>query len=515
MVKTKKELQMSIHNRFDFEVVDARTGEVKQRAQAFNVLCVGYFNHIFGNVSSILYGSGSGTPATSDTALFHYEGTASDAATYSPYDITDRSRESEGIWVRRIKRTIPNTDAVGVNITEVGFGTTTAGWLLTHAMLQDMNGNPISIHKTDTDIINIICSLYLHYSGQNSDITVYNEYTWDYRSVNGSLVSLALYGGVHSSGVNVNIGKGNILTSLNVGRQFAGVKNGDSKPSTTNYVYDASTHILTITYPQIPVSTGNIYGARQIGIGAMTTENSSAGYLHASILIQAGGTTFPTAHITDESVGIGDGSTTRFATKFNSPYNATVKINGVTVSSGVTVNKYPVYVGANAGSGKWELTPVTHLYQEHFRWVYVDKPNIPSSPDAYNKPSASEVLTNLPFSDWDSMLEDLCPDLGVIRINQSNPQGSNDGINWTNIAANTDLATPVHYKYYRSSNTGSGNAGGSMFRPAFDGNNIIFDNPPANGDVITIDYDTDTIPKDSDHVLDVTLNVVFGEYQGE
>ena len=32
-------LNASIHNRFDVEVVDAKTGKVKQRAQAENVIC--------------------------------------------------------------------------------------------------------------------------------------------------------------------------------------------------------------------------------------------------------------------------------------------------------------------------------------------------------------------------------------------------------------------------------------------------------------------------------------------
>ena len=39
----KKEVAInaSIHNRFDIEVVDSQTGEVKQKAQADNVICQG------------------------------------------------------------------------------------------------------------------------------------------------------------------------------------------------------------------------------------------------------------------------------------------------------------------------------------------------------------------------------------------------------------------------------------------------------------------------------------------
>ena len=59
---------VSIHNRFDIEVINARTGEIKQRAQAENVilnrlwtaLLADNGNRYFGY---IFYGSGSGTPA--------------------------------------------------------------------------------------------------------------------------------------------------------------------------------------------------------------------------------------------------------------------------------------------------------------------------------------------------------------------------------------------------------------------------------------------------------------------
>ena len=44
------------------------------------------------------------------------------------------------------------------------------------------------------------------------------------------------------------------------------------------------------------------------------------------------------------------------------------------------------------------------------------------------------------------------------------------------------------------------------------GKAIVFDTAPANGDVITIDYHTPYIAKDSDHVYDMTVTFQFGEY---
>ena len=73
--KLDAQLNCDIHNRFDIEVVDAATGEVRQRAQAQNVICnqlwprlltpATYFNYIH-------YGIGTGTPAATDTSLFTF-----------------------------------------------------------------------------------------------------------------------------------------------------------------------------------------------------------------------------------------------------------------------------------------------------------------------------------------------------------------------------------------------------------------------------------------------------------
>ena len=45
--------------------------------------------------------------------------------------------------------------------------------LCTHALLQDMNGNNISIQKTNTDVINIYATVYLHFN-QAGDIHIYD-----------------------------------------------------------------------------------------------------------------------------------------------------------------------------------------------------------------------------------------------------------------------------------------------------------------------------------------------------
>ena len=80
------DLNASIHNRFDIEVVDAKTGEVKQRAQAFNVVCDNLWKRLFTLPTTttisdwsynLHYGTGTGTPSASDVSLFSYLGSGS------------------------------------------------------------------------------------------------------------------------------------------------------------------------------------------------------------------------------------------------------------------------------------------------------------------------------------------------------------------------------------------------------------------------------------------------------
>ena len=155
-------LNASIHNRFDVEVVDSVTGEVRQRAQAENVICnqlwtrmlspEAYFNYIH-------YGSGSGTPAVGDTSLFAFSG----YGTPSTADDVWSGDYATGVASLRRKIKLSETTAVGVTIAEVGIGyDTTAETLCTHAMLKDMSGNQISITKTATDIINIYATVFVH-----------------------------------------------------------------------------------------------------------------------------------------------------------------------------------------------------------------------------------------------------------------------------------------------------------------------------------------------------------------
>lgn len=160
-----------LHNKFEIVVVDAVTGEVKQKAYAYNVIVNYYFSsRLTGSPLSvgsdvfryIALGTGNGTPAITDTALFTHLTRKAVTTLETVYEYPTSHT------TKQIK--LEATECNGYNITEVGLegyysGTwSTYYYLMTHAMLQDSEGNQIAIAKTDVDVVYITATFYATYT---------------------------------------------------------------------------------------------------------------------------------------------------------------------------------------------------------------------------------------------------------------------------------------------------------------------------------------------------------------
>lgn len=522
MDKLSQDFRMGIHNRFDVEVIDICTKKVKKRARGYNVVCDKYWEAVLnGTVAeTVVVGSGSGTPSSSDTWLFNYVGVATnDATLYGSYDNLNVSREVEGIWYRQLKRTIPNTAFVGTTLTEIGLAiNNTSGNLLTHAMLQDMNGNPISIEHTATDVINIYCTIYLHYAGQNSDAHIYHGYNpskgyGNYSSEEArGLLEVVLLKNKKASSSSYY---GSTFFGP-ISRFYCVTPTNDSYMPNffkTNIVSqspirDTANRKLTLKSAQVPVSSFNARGIRALTLLSGKATDAGYGYkgtVTPVCLVECGKTKIPPSRITSESIGVGDGTTTKFKTAFDHPYNATIYINGNPLNNGVTVNKtiarsLPFASDQNDGYNAYDL----------FRYVYNENILIP-------KPYAETQDYVVDYGTWylypNATMEVLIPDIGIQGLYGSTLKASNDGENWVDInTSGRNLSeTESHYKYYKK----IGGSKANFWFNSFDGYNIIFDTPPASGDVITIDYTTDHLAKDTDHVLDIEFSFTFGEWTGE
>ena len=307
-------LNASIHNRFDVEVVDSTTGEVRQRVQAENVICNGYWPYLFGGggsnyIAELIYGSGNGTPAATDTALFHAVG-------IQYISMAQKQTDSNNYYIKGQIR-LETSDANGVTITELGLCCSpniviSSYTLCTHAMLMDMNGNPVSIAKTATDIINIYATVFIRLSNIPNGISFVDN-TGEYFKFVAGFDGHSIY--------TKYVAAYDIAESE---KYSAGVYTITGATS--------SSKAVVFTIPRISASNANFSG----GIASVRIGDYYNSDKREFIKLMVPGAWYSGNNITGEAIGTGDGSTTTFATDFIHATKATVYVDGV-AASGVTV----------------------------------------------------------------------------------------------------------------------------------------------------------------------------------
>lgn len=445
-------LENKLHNRFDIEVRDAITGETKQKAQAFNVILDQFWTRLFANQSVydyIQYGSGTGTPSASDTALFNWvAGAAASAYVY------DDAHYAQGwnSFTRNI--VLDEQTAVGVTITEVGLAGAANSGLCTHAMLQDMNGNPIAITKTNTDIITIYATVYIH---------------WNVNGTNGvRYIPSSHWFGTRST----DLGLGFFTKAL--GQQELTYAN------TLTLTANAQSKSWTASLSRASISQGNMSGVSAL-TGAIFGVEVSGAY-----------------QITNEAVGTGDGATVEFHTAFDFPVDAKIYVDGVEQTSGVTV------LGKATPSDTWN--PNDYL-------VPIDKTStpqihVPAKCGRVATTSVDGVYFYNPYYAFE--ITNVTNYQGFVRCSQ-------DLETWVELQQGVSVVPQAyrHYKYWHLlgfHNSPLYSYVGYLASAEFIGNQIVFDAPPAAGAVITADYKTPFLPKDSNHVYDFSLTIQLGEY---
>lgn len=496
-----------IHNRFDIEVIDSSTGKVKQRAYAENVICQQYWTYLLTTSSGVYgtwnvfnyihYGTGTGTPASTDTSLFTYLG----ALAVDKSLFTYNTNYANGTFSIQGKIVLTDTMAIGATLTEVGVArTSSASSLCTHAMLKDMNGNQISITKTDTDIINVYATIFLHVPAA-------------YLSISGDIVfnlngyfSRFLCGGYRYENYSTNNAEPPHYYSPGKTNSLPDYMPSENALYLTMSV-DVSNKKLIFTAARQAAQKGNTFSSKVKGFGwlcAYTAYENGKVY-YPAFALRSTGAWYGGTSIVGEAIGTGDGSTTDFATLFDGAENVTVYVNGIEAQN-VTINSGPL------------------LYTDlscYFRQI-TEENNVMYS--SIGKGLSSSFVTD------DSGITNgvwFNPNYayGVTSFVKSGANGdieaSDDGITWVVISASgtgTGIKTvPVayqYYKYWKITGMPSQLYYCSSFLPvtALDGKNLKFASAPAPGAVITADYTTPTIAKDANHVFDLTITITLGEY---
>lgn len=478
----------SIHNRFDIEVVDAKTGEVKQRAQAFNVICDNLWTQLLqGNryFLYIHYGNGTGVPSTNDTKLFGFLGYGALHDAEKKWTV-----KADGAHVTGSIK-LDETVAVGETLTEVGIATSTSATsLCTHAMLQDMNGNQVSILKTETDIINIYATVFLHWRNDSETVFISPSYKID-----------SDYGTTPTGMIGWLLGDSR-------GDGGGGLPNRAAFSETGSYdgtgaaVYDATKtysladKTITFKYPILDATKGNTSQILAVIIGAHGVTTTVDYLTLPGIVMLVGGDKIPAYTVEAEAIGTGDGVTTDFKTAFSNLDSATIYVDGV-AQSGVTIDREVPFVTGRARAGIYPGIYNDGLWALSTTGVgatYMKKDNTAHYPKggcAYNSFYAT---------------------CGILTVNK-NVLASNDLLTWTPVAAGTVPDAMRNYKYWKlETESSSSYQAFVVTRTKSDDNNIHFSTPPAAGAVITADYVTKTIPKDSNHVYDLEVTIGFGEY---
>ena len=462
-------LNASIHNRFDIEVINAETGKVRQRAQAENVICNNLWTYMFhtGGYDNdwncyIQYGSGSGTPSTTDTALFAYSGygtpnTANDVYNYDGVN---------AVYSLKRKIVLSETEAVGVTITEMGIAKSTSDSLCTHAMLKDMNGNQISIAKTATDIINIYSTVFCHFGG-------------DYRKYFAFGASSAL--------LTYAVGMHCIGSGLFSNPYFYGVSGSSNAIFTPTNTHTAATKTLKCTFKRCGAGDGNYSGL----LALVDNDTNAPGIMYVDNAWFAG------SSVVSESIGTGDGVKKDFKTIFGfvKP-GAKVYVDGVVSSAVVDVGTPTVVSDLSIYCRK------------------VDKQGnlILGRPGYFSSDSKPSIFYNPNYAYGFTQIA--CGSGYSAKI-----EASDDLVNWTTAISNlgsTSVSIPSNLKnnkYWRVTKlSGSYDVTLTITSSELSGNNIHFGEAPASGAIITSDYDTTMIAKDVNHVFDISVTVQLGEH---
>jgi hypothetical protein len=280
------EQKVNIHNRFDAHIDNIETGEHRELVgyniildQMWTRLCGGnsYFSHIH-------FGTGTGTPTPERTSLFSHLGTKS--------AVTEEIIKALPVssWKRKI--VLNPEEYVGETITEVGIAYgSTASNLVTHAMLKDAEGNPISITKTSTDVVTIYATVFITIvnntpgmvmTGMPNNNALVNYLTGS-SSPTGSFGLTEIVNGFNRLGSTPNVAwtSDTINKQRKTNVQRFGITSGNGHVKALEF-----TNLFSLSLPAPGIFEGQQYSGVGIGVGDGVSKQwqlPSANVNHASV----------------------------------------------------------------------------------------------------------------------------------------------------------------------------------------------------------------------------------------
>lgn len=281
-------------NNYRLQHIDTITGEILHDLEFHNVVLDQIIDTVVDSVRDGYYygiaiGDGSGIPSASDTQLFH--------EIKKFYPVAGKcSKKNDNTLLFSVSVTIPANASEVYDISEVGVCFLN-GTLVTHALILDSEGNPIIVKKKDTDKIILNCELYVTFESEGIENFDISEFAYS----SGTLALLYIFGAT---------------TSLEAQRASTAYYHNNSTSSTNcpstyqlagaNWVTDKNAKTITMNFgpSRLPEYSMPAY-IRGITFGKLGTIKLPNEAI------------FPRYKVSNITVGIGDGETTKFKCPLN------------------------------------------------------------------------------------------------------------------------------------------------------------------------------------------------------
>lgn len=478
-MKLNTELKTNIHNKFKIEVRNVVTKEIKQEGFAENIVLDRMYSRLMSFNSfftRIHVGGGTGTLSPTRTTLF--------SPIANKEAVVDEKVKDYPVSSVTKKIQFGTTEQNGKTFTEVGISESTSA-INTHALIKDAEGNPLSITKTDIDVVTIYATIYFELIENPNSDGKFNQI------VNNNML------------VSYVIDNNNFTPSLWLGRIGGG--------NLYNYInYRQSTHSLTRTSDSI--NRKNTYSTRiDTGDANYDIKEMSLGDVYRIDLENA--QSWSDFILQDINVGTGDGVNTTFSINRRGFSNLTVKVDGVDAANYILNNNH-------------------ELFEYKLLSDYSDDKSVYLGPAAniktnYNLTSGeTRTLLEGEFMPSEIVGENLIMNISSTSGCILDIYGSYDGLTFDNIFSQGSYYGPIgkgkheclitnEYKYLKVTGTGTGSSGGRHItidymgwgNPNYAEPTITFDTPPPEGAPITVSYTVPYIPKTEDYVIDLSLDL--------
>ena len=461
-----------IHNKFHIEVRNAHNGELEEEGFAENIVLDKMYSDLvnFRSVfDGIRVGSGVGTPSPDRDNLFNQiSGTGGSFAieeTIRSYPISSVTKSI----------TLPTTSrANGNNITEVGI--TGYDELLTHAMIKDAEGNPLSVHKDELNIITIYATLYLELVEDPNSVGVLSK------SIDNPLITYVILGHNHIAASSAPYNDtGFLYSASDYGDRL------DRRTIASSNTYFAEEDTVDVPNRKRSISarvgTSGLNGeimelAVNVG-GSSYRAGVNTRYRPGQEMYKIkldGSQIWQPFQLNDINVGIGDGESTEFTLPHHRMLDVDVNVNGLSTNSYSILNNdryggdLPLHSAALEGSEVLESwADVSTMYKSissNYGSMLVD-------PDKLSGKSISIT----PSLSW--------PKLEVTLENGSS-RSLTDGDKFPDNVLSFDSTSHSIIAY--------------IVDPL---PTLVLNSPPAEGELVTVSYKVPYIPKSEDYVLDI------------